>query len=225
MEHIVEVNGISIRYEQQGHGSPIVLLHGNGGNHHTFDGLIERLAAFYTVYAPDSRGHGESGRSGPLSYEQLASDIACFIQTLGLHRPALYGFSDGGIIGLLVASGWPGLLSRLAVSGANSTPKGLKAHVRAGYRLLYAIGHCERIGMMLHGPALTKELLAQIDIPVLVLAGSRDMIREEDTRFIAAQIPYAQLCILPGEGHGSYVHKPEQISALLLPFLGAEGAR
>lgn len=219
MEHTIEVNDIPICYEQTGEGRPLVLLHGNGGSRHTFDGLIERLSPFYTVYAPDSRGHGQSGKASPLSYEQLASDMAAFIRALGLERPALYGFSDGGIVGLLVASGWPGLLSRLAVSGANSSPGGLKARVRAGYRLLYAVSHSERIGMMLHGPALTGDLLAQIHIPVLVLAGGKDVIREEDTRFIAAHIPHAQLRILPGESHGSYVHRSDQLAALLLPFL------
>lgn len=62
MEHNVEINGVSICYEQQGGGRPVILLHGNGGSHHTFDGLIKRLSASYTVYAPDSRGHGHSGR-------------------------------------------------------------------------------------------------------------------------------------------------------------------
>ena len=88
MEHNIEINGISICYEQQGSGRPVILLHGNGGSHHTFDGLIERLAAFYTVYAPDSRGHGHSGKAGPLSYEQLASDTAELIQALWrVNRP------------------------------------------------------------------------------------------------------------------------------------------
>lgn len=219
MEHNIEINGISICYEQQGSGRPIVLLHGNGGSHHTFDGLIERLAALYTVYAPDSRGHGRSGKAGPLSYEQLASDTAELIQALGLDHPMLYGFSDGGIVGLLVASGWPGLLSKLAVSGANSSPAGLKARNRFVYRLIYAVTQRRQTGMMLHGPALTQAELSRITVPTLVTAGERDVIREADTRFIAAQIPYAELKILPGESHGSYVHDPDKIARLLLPFL------
>lgn len=46
------------------------------------------------------------------------------------------------------------------------------------------------------------------------------MIREEDTRFIAAHIPHAELKILPGESHGSYVHDSDKIARLLLPFFG-----
>lgn len=220
MEHNVEINGVSICYEQQGGGRPVILLHGNGGSHHTFDGLIKRLSASYTVYAPDSRGHGHSGKAGPLSYEQLASDTAKLIRVLGLEKPMLYGFSDGGIVGLLVASGWPGLLSKLAVSGANSSPAGLKARNRFAYRLIYAVTQRQQTGMMLHGPALTRAELSRITVPTLVTAGERDVIREEDTRFIAAHIPHAELKILPGESHGSYVHDSDKIARLLLPFFG-----
>lgn len=218
LEHKIEINGVLICYEETGAGQPVILLHGNGGSRHTFDGLIERLSAAYTVYAPDSRGHGQSGKNGPLSYEQLASDTAAFIRALSLKKPMLYGFSDGGIVGLLVASGWPELLSKLAVSGANSSPAGLKARSLVAYRLLYAATRKARIGMMLHGPALTGESLARITAPTLVLAGGKDVIREEDTRFIASHIPGAELKILPGESHGSYVHDAEKLAALLIPF-------
>uniref|UniRef100_UPI003FEF4377 alpha/beta fold hydrolase n=1 Tax=Candidatus Fimivicinus sp. TaxID=3056640 RepID=UPI003FEF4377 len=216
----LQVNGIPIYYEKGGRGCPVMLLHGNGGSHRTFDGLMEKLAGAYTVYAPDSRGHGKSGKAGPLSYEQLASDTAALIQALGLEKPMLYGFSDGGIVGLLVASGWPGLLSKLAVSGANSSPAGLKPRNRFTYRLLYTVTKNERIGMMLHGPALTQAELNRIEVPTLVMAGERDVIREEDTRFIASQIPNAELKILPGESHGSYVHDPDKLASLLIPFFG-----
>lgn len=222
MERRVEINGIPICYEETGRGRPVLLLHGNGGSHHTFDQLAGLLAETYTVYAPDSRGHGRSGRAGPLSYEQLASDTAAFIQALGLKTPMLYGFSDGGIVGLLVAAGWPGLLSKLAVSGANSSPAGLKTRSLQAYRVLYALTRRERIGMMLHGPALTGAELARIAVPTLVTAGEKDVVREADTRFIASQIRNAQLRILPGESHGSYVHQPEKLASLLIPFFGKE---
>ena len=51
-------------------------------------------------------------------YSDMAEDVKCFIEALKLEKPVLYGFSDGGIVGLLVVSTYPGLLSRLIVSGA-----------------------------------------------------------------------------------------------------------
>lgn len=79
--------------------------------------------------------------------------------------------------------------------------------------------------MMLHGPALTQAELSRIAVPTLVMAGERDVIREEDTRFIASQIPNAELKILPGESHGSYVHDPDKLASLLIPFFGKRNNR
>jgi pimeloyl-ACP methyl ester carboxylesterase len=97
------------------------------------------LGEKFTVYAIDSRGHGKSSRVKTLHYADMAEDIAAFIEALGLEKPMFYGFSDGGVIGLLLAINHPGLLSRLASSGANMNPeslsKGFLLFVRAMYRL------------------------------------------------------------------------------------------
>ena len=91
-----------------GKGRPIVLVHGNGEDHHLFDTEIRQLAeAGFTVYAPDSRGHGKSTlvSDEPVTeyhYADMAEDIYQFIKELGLKKPALYGHSDGGIIALLL---------------------------------------------------------------------------------------------------------------------------
>ena len=55
----VFVNGVTLHYEEMGAGRPVVLVHGNGEDHHIFDMEIAQLVkAGYHVYAPDSRGHG-----------------------------------------------------------------------------------------------------------------------------------------------------------------------
>ena len=59
--------------------------------------------------------------------------------------------------------------------------------------------------MMLSEPDLTDALLEKISCPVLLLMGEHDMVREKDTKKIAAAIPGAEYRILPGEDHGSYV--------------------
>ena len=57
----VEVNGVSLYYEVAGEGKPVVLVHGNGGNHKAFHTEIQQLVdAGYQVYALDSRGQGEN---------------------------------------------------------------------------------------------------------------------------------------------------------------------
>ena len=106
----IKVNGIDLYYEKTGQGCPIVLLHGNGESHDIFAVLIKRLSPNYTVYAIDSRDHGKSGKVKSLDYGDMMEDVAAFIRQLDIESPVLYGFSDGGIIGLLLAIKYPALI-------------------------------------------------------------------------------------------------------------------
>lgn len=76
----------------------------------------------YTVYALDSRCHGKSDNPDKISYNLMAGDTIAFIKKLKISKPILYGFSDGGIVGLLIAIKEPDILSNLIISGANITP-------------------------------------------------------------------------------------------------------
>jgi len=214
----IHINNIDIYYEKAGQGPPLLLLHGNGESHKIFRGVMKRLAEKFTVYAIDSRGHGKSSRVKALHYTDMAGDMARFIEALGLERPMLYGFSDGGIIGLLMAAGYPGLLSRMAVSGANTTPEGLKEGMLRLIRIMYRLTRGRKWKLMLEEPDITGEQLGRIDIPTLVLAGEKDIIKEAHTRLIAGAVPGAELRILPGEGHGSYVDDNAKLCDIILPF-------
>lgn len=213
------VNGVRLYYEKTGSGPAMVLLHGNGEDHHIFDGLVARLACAYTCYALDSRGHGRSGPAQALGYEAMAEDTAAFITALGLQKPVLVGFSDGGIIGLLVAISCPGLLGGLVCCGANTRPGQLRWWFRAMCRLGWRLTGDPKLKMMLTEPDITGEALGRIQAPTLVLAGSHDILPQRDTRAIAAAIPGSTLRILRGEGHASYIRHSERLLAAMGPFL------
>jgi len=214
----VHVNNIDIYYEKAGQGPPLLLLHGNGESHKIFHGAMGRLAEKFTVYAIDSRGHGKSSRVKGLHYADMAEDMARFIEALELERPRLYGFSDGGIIGLLAAINYPGLLSRLAVSGASLNPNSTSGGWLRFFRAMYWLTRGAKWKLMLEEPDFTEEQLARVDVPTLVLAGGRDMILEEHTRVIAGAVPGARLRILPGENHMSYVFNGEKLCDIIMPF-------
>ena len=214
----IRANNIDLYYEKAGQGPPLLLLHGNGESHKIFHKAMVRLGEKFTVYAIDSRGHGKSGRVKALHYADMAEDIAAFIDALGLEKPMLYGFSDGGIIALLLAIEHPGLLSRMAVSGANLNPHSLKKSFRRFIRLMRKLTRGDTWRLMLEEPDITEEQLARIDIPVLVLAGGKDIIDESHTRTIAGAIPGARLRILPGENHGSYVDNNAKLCDNIMPF-------
>lgn len=215
----LNVNGISIFFEKSGAGSPVLLLHGNGEDHEIFRELILELEKKHTVYAIDTRDHGKSSPVTKLHYLDMAMDIVSLIDKENLEKPMLYGFSDGGIVGLLIASKYPGLLSKLMISGANSNPRGLKTKWQIVFLLDYLKHRDHKMKMLLKEPDITRKMLNEIDIPVLVMAGQYDMIKKSDTVFIAKNIPQATLKIVEGEDHGSYVVHSEKLYPLLRDFL------
>lgn len=214
----VNVNGVSLYYEKSGVGRPLIMLHGNGETHNIFDKAIPLLAARFTVYAPDSRGHGESSPVESYHYDDMMEDVRAFIEALALEKPVLYGFSDGGILGLLLASKYPTLLSGLIVSGANTRPTGIRDGWLKFFTLLNRRVHDPKIEMMLAEPHITAEMLQGIPTPTLVLAGGHDMVKRSDTEWIADNLPNSTLRILPLHGHGSYIVHRRKIAKLILDF-------
>lgn len=211
----IDVNGIELFYEKDGSGPPLILLHGNGEDHHIFDEAAAILARKWAVYRLDSRGHGQSSRVEELHYEDMAGDVISLIQALGLERPMLYGFSDGGIVGLLTALRAPKLLSGMVISGANLQPRGMKGMVYWMFRILNLFRRKPEWEMLLTEPSIRKSDLRTIEIPVYVTAGERDMIRESHTKFIAEHIPESRLNILEGETHGSYVIHTKKLAEII----------
>lgn len=213
---VVHVNDIELFYERTGDGPAMLLVHGNGEDHTIFDRLIPLLASRYTVYAVDSRGHGRSSAVDSFDYGGMADDMVALIGALGLERPRFYGFSDGGIIGLMIAIRHPDLLSSLIVSGANVDPSGIRWIWRLPIRIQYRLTGDPKLKLMLEQPHIPCSDLACITIPTTVTVGSRDVVSLSHTRMIARCIPSCRLLLFPGESHGSYVIHSDKLSALLL---------
>jgi pimeloyl-ACP methyl ester carboxylesterase len=121
-EHEIEANGLRIHYVEAGAGEPLLLLHGGmastGAAWAGYGwGWVDHLGAFarhFRVLAPDTRGHGRTRNPGvPMSYALLADDWAAFIAALGLERPLVCGFSDGGIAATVMAIRHPGVARAL----------------------------------------------------------------------------------------------------------------
>jgi pimeloyl-ACP methyl ester carboxylesterase len=215
----ISVNDTKLFYTKTGQGYLIILLHSNFASQSIFDVLINQLEKEYCVYAVDSRGHGKSQKSDEYDYFMLMEDIHMFILELKIEKPYLYGFSDGEIIGLLLASIYPNILSKLIVSGANLDKSGQTK------KALYIIGfghfitRDKRLKMILDQPDIPFEILHQIQIPTLILAGSNDLIREEHTRKIHEHIKGSELIILQNEGHGTYISHSPKLYPVIKPFL------
>lgn len=218
-----------------GDGPPIVLLHGNSETHHIFDALVPRLAGRHTLIGLDSRGHGLSPRGAAgLSIAAMADDVAQTLGLLGLERPVVVGFSDGGNIALELALRHPEAVGDLVIVGANLFPQGLKpaskaltdaAHAAAvvGSRVAPHLAPlAERLGLMVHDPRIDPAQLAAVTRRVLVVVGERDAIRPEHTALIVDSLPRARLAVVAGAGHMIPVKAPDALADLVRDFVGSE---
>ena len=212
-------NNVKLYYEEYGNGQPIILLHGNQETHEIFDKLIDKLKDNYKVYAIDSRCHGKSENPIDISYDLMCDDIIDFINKLHIYKPILYGFSDGGIIGLLVAIKEPNLLSKLIVSGANITPDIFTPFDMLITKLFYFFTRSKYIKMMLDEPNIPLNDLQKITIPVYVLAGEKDVIKLEHTKLIADNIKNSTMEIIPKEKHGSYIIHSDKIYEIIKKYI------
>lgn len=218
--HHIIINDLDIAYAVRGpeDGKPVVLVHGNGGSHKSMMTQAKQLAkAGYRVYSPDSRGHGLSQGVAEYHYRDLAEDCYLFIKKMGLEKPALYGWSDGGIIALMIEMYHSGTCSMIALSGANLTPdcgegfEEFKKWIMENYNPITA--------MMLNEPDIKPEELSAISCPALVTCGTEEMISVEHTKLIADSIPNSELVIFEGEDHGSYIKRSPKMGRLLLKWL------
>ena len=212
------VNGVSLFYAAEGSGKPVILLHGNGGSHNDLETTQRELAqAGYMVYALDSRGQGANQRLEEYHYKDMATDVYEFIKLKGLEKPAVFGFSDGGIIALQLEVMYPGTLGAIVTGGANIFVHGaLVPEFENGF--LAQPSDEPLVKMMQNEPTMTVEDMAGIAAPALIMSGENDLIIADHTRLIGENIPDGRVKILPGEDHGSYICNSPKLAPLMLEF-------
>jgi pimeloyl-ACP methyl ester carboxylesterase len=225
--HTIILNGVKHYYEAYGSGPPLLLIHGNTTGIPGMAAQISYFASKYTVYAIDCRGRGKSelGKD-TLSFIQIARDMAAFIKEMKMDSVCVIGKSDGGIVSLLLGIYYPDHIKKIAAFGANLWPD-----TTALYAATVKAIHDERVHadkmlaahdttsnwlvvqqknrMMEFQPHISAAELHTIQIPVLIMSCDRDLIKEEHTLFIYKNIPFANLCIFPGEKHAIPRLNPE----------------
>lgn len=220
---------------EKGQGDPIIFLHGNGENCGYFQGQIDEFSKFYHVYAIDTRGHGRTPRGTmPFTIRQFADDLLGFMEEHQIEKTHLLGFSDGGNIAMIFAIRYPERVDRLILNGANLNANGVKRATQIPIEIEYKIAKsfsdksdaarlkAELLGLMVNDPNVRQEELAKIQARTLVIAGTRDMIKEEHTRLIATGIPDAELKFIEGDHFIAGKH-PGEFNRAVLEFLRAAG--
>jgi pimeloyl-ACP methyl ester carboxylesterase len=247
MGQYVKIEGLDTWYDEAGSGSPLVLLHGGMCTNETWAAQLPVFAEQFRVIAPERRGHGHTADvPGPITYAAMASDTVGFLEQVVRAPAHLVGWSDGGIVGLLVAMARPDLVGKLVVIGSNYDAAGTVPEVddmfaqmtpdgdeMAMFRGLYAqhspdgpdhwpIVFAKFRELIEREPHIPVGDLGRITAPTLVIAGDDDMISIEHTAALYRAIPDSQLAIIPEASHAVVMEKPDLLNRLVLDFLTHE---
>jgi pimeloyl-ACP methyl ester carboxylesterase len=241
----VPINGHPTWVQTAGDGDPVVLLHGGFTNG---DGLFEVFGGFatsHTLVAFDRRGHGRTADTdAPFHYRDMAGETIGVIEHIERGPADLIGFSDGGVIALIVALERPDLVRSLVLLGANYHYDGVIADpfddlgpdselvtwLQPAYaeRSPDGADHfmaviAKEVEMFTREPEMTPDDLARITVPALVLVGDDDAVVPAHTWSLYESLPAGQLAVIPGASHLVPYEKSDLVVQLVADFLRSGG--
>jgi pimeloyl-ACP methyl ester carboxylesterase len=115
----VKVNDITINYEQQGSGEPLVLIPYLAADNACYAFQVADYAKHFTCISLDPRGAGETDKpAGTYSTELFADDVAGFMQAIGVEKAHVSGVSLGAAVGQWLASKYPQKVKTLSLHSA-----------------------------------------------------------------------------------------------------------
>ncbi len=204
-----------------------MFLHGIGVGPNSWDAQIAALPEGYTGVAPQIRGLV----NGDESVFTLASAAAVVISEFDQGRSEkvhLCGLSLGAMIAVQIAIEYPERVASLVLSGGQVHPpralmmlqsaliRVLPTRLVAGdgtskQRMLAVLAEVANIDFRPH--------LSRIQVPTLVLCGSKDIANLPAARALQAGIPNARLRIIAGGGHELNTQKPDEFNSEMAAFL------
>lgn len=224
-------------YEYSKRGEATLLLHGGLSSTESWDWTILPALKGRHTFAYDRSAHGRSAsRPGYYHFDFQTDEAIAFIETEIKEPVHLIGWSDGGIISLMIALKRPDLVRSIVSIGTNfhysATPQfeediviELSDEDRARWqekspepapmqeiiiRKAYEVWKSE--------PTMTTSDLAKITCPVLVLAGDDEPFSNLHTVELFEALPNAQLAIVPGTSHAVVKEKPETVQSIIRNF-------
>ncbi|HEY0305673.1 MAG TPA: alpha/beta hydrolase [Longimicrobiales bacterium] len=194
----VQVTGLQVYYEVSGSGDPLIVLHGAYMNIPSMGAIIPKLAQTHRVYALEFQGHGRTTDiKRPITYPNLADDVAAFMNAVGLQKADVFGYSMGAIAGLQLAIRHPAKVNKLVVASGGYDLRGWQPEFTAmipqmTVEMIVAMPFAEDYRKLAANPngfpelarkliALEKEPMAyeadvkKLNAPVLVIAGDADV--------------------------------------------------
>ena len=239
-----DVGRVTLHREIEGRGPDLVLFHGGAGSIEDLAGIRDRLVARHRVMAFDQRGHGRSPGGDEMTYLAMARDTAAMLDALGVRGADVVGWSDGGIVAMILARDRPELVRRVVAIGSNVdwepavgppfTPEAaawLASATTAAvpmpstYEASSATGDgwpetaARYLEMWRKPPGLSLDDLARLEAPTLFLSGDRDIVALEHTLAMYRAVPHSQLGVVPGTTHRLPQEAPAAVAELVERFL------
>jgi pimeloyl-ACP methyl ester carboxylesterase len=242
---LASVNDIKMYYavfNKEGK-DPVILLHGGMVNSDYWSFEVPLLSKTHKVIIADSRGHGRSTMSDqPLSYNLMAADVLQLMNYLKIPKISIVGWSDGGIIGLIMAIQNPERVNKLFTFGTNYNLSGYKsepsdtamaarfmARVRANYRKLAPTpdnfaGLMNALSKMYSTqPDLKPAEIETIKAPTVIAFGEYEQfIKREHFQALAQLIPGARPVMLPNVSHGGPLQDPVHFHQAVMMLLDVQ---
>jgi pimeloyl-ACP methyl ester carboxylesterase len=194
----------------------------------------------HEVIVVDSRGHGRSTMGDqPLSYDLMANDVLQLMDQLKIKKASIVGWSDGGIIGMILAIWHPERINKLFTFGANYDLSGYKTEepdsalsakfmnrAQDDYRRLSPTPEKftalkKALGKM-YGtePDLKPAQLRTITSPTVIAYGQYEQfIKAAHFQALAQLIPGAKLVVIPNVAHGGPLQDPVRFHREIIRLL------
>ena len=200
-----QIPGLQLYYEEEGHGTPVILAHGGFEDISAYDPQVEAISKNYRLIRYDRRGCGRSEPNGlPNAPDLWVEDHRAFMEALGLDSAIIGGVSFGGMLTIELMVRYPHLLKGAIIVSATA----------GGYKGLpgYDVPFPKRL-----------EELQRVQVPALVIHGTEDAIFPvADAEATAGALPTAELVLLKG-GHQINQDNPEGFNKTVLDWLDQQG--
>lgn len=236
------VNGLKIYYQIEGSGDPILFIPPAFGfaGRESFPELVQN----HSVITVDLQGNGRTADipERPISIEQYAEDVVSLVKYLGISKADFIGASYGGDAAAVIAIRYPELVRRVVTYAATFAPPPTtlnpetthydhsptaetrdvqfqrESYMKVAPDPNYWPKIYEKVGKI-QWKGFSKEELASVKVPFLVVQGDHDFVRIEHSVETVKLIPHAELAVIPSASHFALSSEPERVIPVIKHFL------
>ena len=177
----IDVNGRSLHYTETGQGQAVLLIHGFPLDGRVWAGVADRLATRNRVIVPDLRGFGRHAPEDVFTMNDLADDMAAFMEMIGVAPCPVAGLSMGGYVAQTLAKKYPGIATRLILVDTKAESDSAEAKEKRNAMAAVANGEGAK--------AITDQMLPNMTAPdasPAVIASLRSIMESQPAKTLAA---------------------------------------